>query len=140
MVLCVSLLTLSATVMADNDKPIKLSQMPKTAQQFIKQHFGGQKVAYAKMESDWSKNYEVGFANGEKIDFDKKGNWTEVECKHSVVPAGVGPEPIVKYLATHYTDRKITGIERNEHGYEVKLDNGLEMKFTKEYRLTELGY
>lgn len=126
--------------MADNDKPIEVSQMPKAAQQFVKQYFGGQKVAYAKMESDWSKSYEVGFANGDKIDFDKKGNWTEVDCKHSVVPTEIVPEPIVTYLATHYAERKITGIEQDTHGYEVRLDNGLEMKFTKEYRLVELDY
>ena len=60
--------------------------MPQPAQQFIKQHFADSKVALAKMESDFFyKSYEVIVTNGDKVEFDNKGNWEEVNCKYSSV-------------------------------------------------------
>ena len=38
-------------VMADNDKPIEVSQLPAKAQTFIKTYFKDHKVAMAKLES-----------------------------------------------------------------------------------------
>ena len=85
--LLVCLFTLQTVARADDDKPIQVTQMPQLAQQFIKQHFSDSKVALAKMESDFLyKSYEVIFTNGNKVEFDKKGNWEEVDCKHTSVP------------------------------------------------------
>ena len=82
--LLVCLFTLQTVARADDDKPIQVTQMPQLAQQFIKQHFSDSKVALAKMESDFLyKSYEVIFTNGNKVEFDKKGNWEEVDCKHT---------------------------------------------------------
>lgn len=59
-------------VMADNDKPIKVEQLPQTAQTLIKQHFAGLKVALAKADKDWfDTTYDVMFANGDKLEFNK---------------------------------------------------------------------
>ena len=78
--LLVCLFTLQTVARADDDKPIQVTQMPQLAQQFIKQHFSDSKVALAKMESDFLyKSYEVIFTNGNKVEFDKKGNWEEVD-------------------------------------------------------------
>lgn len=47
-------------VWADDDKPIQVNQLPQTAQTFIKTHFPDNKVAMAKMETDWfDKSYDV---------------------------------------------------------------------------------
>ena len=76
--LLVCLFTLQTVARADDDKPIQVTQMPQLAQQFIKQHFSDSKVALAKMESDFLyKSYEVIFTNGDKVEFDNKGNWED---------------------------------------------------------------
>ena len=63
-------------VMADNDKPIQVNQLPAKAQTFIKTYFKNHKVALAKMESGvFYKSYDVVFTNGEKVEFDKAGEW-----------------------------------------------------------------
>ena len=64
-VLFVSMLVLATTASAGNDKPIQVSQLPQTAQQFIKKYFGDRKVAFAKEESDFRKSYEIAFKNGD---------------------------------------------------------------------------
>ena len=41
-------------------------------------------VAMAKLESGmFYKSYDVVFTNGEKVEFDKSGEWKEVRCRQS---------------------------------------------------------
>ena len=137
--LFVCLFTLQTVVKADDDKPIQVTQMPKTAQQFIKQHFADSKVALAKMENDLlSKSYEVIFTDGNKIEFDKKGNWEEVNCKFTSVPLQVIPQPIQQYINTNYPDTKVLVIERDSKDYEVKLSNRVELKFDLKFKLIDI--
>ena len=67
---------------ADNDKPIKVTELPVNAQTVLSQHFNNQKVMLATVESGIiDKSYDVVLQNGTKIEFDKKGNVTEIDCK-----------------------------------------------------------
>ena len=60
-------------VMADNDKPIQVNQLPTKAQTFIKTYFKNHKVTLAKMESGvFYKSYDVVFTNGEKVELIKR--------------------------------------------------------------------
>ena len=139
-VLFVSMLVLATTASAGNDKPIQVSQLPQTAQQFIKKYFGDRKVAFAKEESDFRKSYEIAFKNGDKIEFARKGEWTAIECKYRAVPTGIIPAPIAKYVADNYPDNKIVQIERDTRSTEVKLDNRMEIKFDKQHRVIEMDF
>ena len=139
-VLFVSMLVLATTASAGNDKPIQVSQLPQTAQQFIKKYFGDRKVAFAKEESDFRKSYEIAFKNGDKIEFDRKGEWTDIDGKYSAVPTGIIPAPIAKYVADNYPDNKIVQIERDTRSTEVKLDNRMEIKFDKQHRVIEMDF
>ena len=44
----VCLVAFQVNVLADNDKPVNITQLPATAQQIIKKHFSSKKVALAK--------------------------------------------------------------------------------------------
>ena len=126
-------------VMADNDKPIQVNQLPAKAQTFINTYFKGQKVALAKQESElFYKSYDVMFANGEKVEFDKAGEWTEVQCRQSEVPAQIVPEAIKAYVKTNYPDAKILQIERDNKEYEVKLSNRWEITFDSKMRVIDI--
>ena len=139
LLLLVCLFTLQTVVWADDDKPIQVNQLPQTAQTFIKTHFPDNKVAMAKMETDWfDKSYDVIFTNGDKLEFDKKGIWTEVNCKYCAVPVAVVPHAIKKYVATNYPDAKMLKIERDKHDYEVKLSNGWEIKFDMQFNVIDI--
>ena len=97
MTLAVCLFAFIGLTKADDDKPITVEQLPQKAQQFIKQYFADKTVTLAKMERDFmDKSYEVLFSNGEKVEFDKNGEWKDVDCtipmprfcKSTVTPAG----------------------------------------------------
>ena len=131
--LWVCLFALNVTVWASNDKPIKIAEMPGQAQAFIKNYFSTHSVALAKMETDFlSKSYDVIFTNGDKVEFDKQGRWTNIDCEHSVVPVGVIPQTIKDYVQKQYPNAKILKIELTDRkGYDVGLSNDVEIEFDK---------
>lgn len=131
--------TLLLPVHADDDKPIQFSGLPRTAQQFVMQNFADKKVALAKMESDFfGKNYDVIFVNGDKVEFDRSGNWKKIKCKYSQVPASLVPNPIMVYVRDNYPECKIIELEKEGNTYEAKLSNGWELKFNKKFELIDL--
>lgn len=137
--LLVCMFAMHTMVMADNDKPIQVNQLPAKAQTFINTYFKSQKVALAKQETElFYKSYDVMFANGEKVEFDKAGEWTEVQCRQSEVPAQIVPDAIKNYVKTNYPDAKIIQIERDQKEYEVKLSNRWEITFDSKMRVTDI--
>ena len=138
--LFISLFAMNFVALAGNDKPIQVSEMQKAAQLFIKNHFADLSVAMAKVETDFlDKNYDVVFTNGNKVEFDKKGNWTNVDCEHTQVPVAILPEAIRQYVAKNYPDAKVLKIEVTDRkGYDVELSNGFELEFDKRMNVIDV--
>ncbi len=137
--LLVCMFSMSTVMMADNDKPIQIGQLPTTAQTFITTHFKNAKVALAKQETElFDKSYDVIFTNGEKVEFNKSGEWTEVSCKINGVPDAIVPQAIKDYVKANYPDARILKIERDRHEYEVKLSNRWEITFDNQMRVIDI--
>lgn len=138
--LFVSLFVMNLAVFADNDKPIQVAEMPKAAQQFINSHFANQSVALAKIETEFlDKTYDVIFTNGDQVEFDKKGKWIKVDCKHTQVPSEIVPVAIRQYVSKNYPDAKVLKIEITDRkGYDVDLSNGFDIEFDKKMRVVEI--
>ncbi len=129
----------SACAITDKDKPITVNQLPAAAQQMIKKNFPNSKVAMAKQENDLLKtSYDVVFTNGDKIEFDSKGNWTGINCKNSFVPSALIPVQIKNYVQQNYPDNKIIEIDRDKKEYDVKLSNGIEITFNTKFQVIEM--
>ena len=109
-----------------------INQLPLEARNFIGQYFGKSKVDHIKIESEFleSKRYEVQLKNGTEIDFDKKGEWLEIDAKKRQVPAELVPAFVTDYLkANQFTTEHVTQIERDRKGCEVKLNTGVSFEF-----------
>ncbi len=105
----------TSTVSADNDRPISVSELPEKAQQFIRQHFPNEKVSFAKMERElFDTTYEVIFTSSSKVEFLKNGDWKEVDCKYSTVPAAIIPQQIAQYVSQYYPDTSVVQIDRDK--------------------------
>lgn len=129
----------AASANTGGEKAISSDRLPKAALQTIKTHLPGRKVAIAKVKTElFSKEYTVIFTNGEKIEFDGRGRWTEVKCKRSAVPASLVPQPIGWYIRENYPDCRILEIERDDDEYEVKLSNYVEVTFDTDYNVTDV--
>ena len=124
---------------AGNDKPISVNALPAKAQTLLSQHFNGQNVMLATIESGVvSRSYDVVLQNGTKLEFDKKGNLTEIDCKQATVPAKLIPQAIRNYLKENYPAQAVKKIEMNKNEYEVELANGLDLTFNKHFQLIDI--
>ncbi|MGM9841872.1 MAG: PepSY-like domain-containing protein [Candidatus Limisoma sp.] len=123
---------------AGNDRPAQLTDLPDAAQTSIKRHFTAEKPILVTVDKELKGNtYEVNFSSGNSVDFDRRGEWKEVECRPEV-PAAIVPAQIIKLVQNNYPEAKIIKIERDRYGYEVELSTRLELKFDKDFNLVEI--
>ena len=124
---------------AGNDKSITVNALPAKAQTLLNNHFNGQKVMLATIESGVvSRSYDVVLQNGTKLEFDKKGNLTEIDSKQGIVPVQLIPQAIKNYLKDNYAGQSVKKIEMNKNEYEVELTNGLDLTFNKHFQLIDI--
>ena len=134
-----SIVLCSATACADNDKPIDVSNLPAKAQTTLTTHFNKQKVVLATIEAGIvNKSYDVVLQNGTKLEFDKKGNLKEIDCKQGTVPAKLVPQAISSYINSTYPGESISKIEFQKKEYEVELSNGIDITFNKKFQVVEI--
>ena len=126
-----ALMVSSVAAFAGNDRIITVAELPT--------HFKAVEVSYAKVDEElFDKDYKVVFVNGSKVEFAKNGQWTDVDCKYGEVPAAIVPQQIRDRVAKDFAGRKIVSIDRDKRDWEVKLDNGLDLKFDLQFRLIEI--
>ena len=117
-----------------------VEELPKDAQEFVKKNFAEEKILLMKLDKEFfgSDTYEVKLASGTEIEFTKEGAWKKVDTKNAVVPASVIPEKIAAYIAENFKEQKVESISKKRYGFKVELQNGLELKFNKDFRFIGL--
>ena len=124
---------------AGNDKPISVSTLPTKAQILLTNYFGNQKVALATIESGIvNRSYDVVLQNGTKLEFNKKGELTEIDCKQGVVTVKLIPLSIKNYLQNNYPRQSVKKLEIKKNEYEVELSNGMDLTFNKHFQLIDI--
>lgn len=122
--------TSAACSKLDDDRPISVDKLPTEVKAFVNEHFVGLDISYAKLDRSFGDDeYEVVLSNGSKIDFSSNGEWKEVDCEQSEVPASIIPEKIASYVKESYPGAKVEKISRSKRYYEVELHNDLELTF-----------
>ena len=133
--LLVAVLTLGFSAKADHDQVITYNQLPANAQALLKQYFANKVPLIVTM--DWD-DYTIMYDSGEKVEFDKQGEWKEIDCRTSFVPVALIPEQIKANVKTSFPGTTILKIDRNRRGYEVKLNNGLEIEFNRAFQVIDI--
>ena len=134
-----SVVLIQNVTLADSERLISPEQLPAAAQKLIKTYFWTQTVTYAKVDGYmFDVDYEVRLSDGTTIEFDRKGNWKNIECKPNSVPEKLVPARIAEYVSMNYSAAKILKIERNKRSYEVELSNRLELTFDLKFNLVNI--
>lgn len=109
------------------------TQLPVAARQFITKHFPGVAVSHIKIEKEFveGKKYDVILTNGFDLDFNNKGEWTEVDGHRTMVPKAILPVRIADYAAKNFPQASVVSIDKDRDGFDVKLSDGRELKFNK---------
>lgn len=131
-------LAFSVTASAD-DRPVDYKKLPSAAKEFVKKYFPGDKVLSATKDDDFVKpEYSVYLSGGAKIDFEHNGDLEKIQMRGVPVPAEIVPVKIRTYVDSHYPALTIVEYEVGKADYEVKLSNGLELKFSRSFRLVDI--
>ncbi|CEN37970.1 PepSY-like domain-containing protein [Capnocytophaga cynodegmi] len=108
------------------------NELPQEAQSFIKKHFSQYTLDYIILDKEYfsSDDYTVRFSEGLKIEFNEKGEWTEIDGNYNEIPTEFISKNITSYVKAKFANTRIVKIEKGFFGtQEVKLSNGLELEF-----------
>lgn len=113
------------------DKPITVNNLPEQAKVFVTTHFKGANILYVEKDNDFrGVKYDVHLNNGVEITFDKKGNWDKVDMNTmTAVPNEIIPMFIKKYVEENFKNSIITKIDKERWGYEIEVNDNIEIKF-----------
>ena len=129
------MMAISFNAKADHDQIINFNEMPEAAQALLKQYFAD-KVPLV-VTVDWD-DYTIVYDSGEKVEFDKQGNWKEINCRTSGVPVELIPEQIKSHINATFPGAMVLKLDRNRRGYEVKLNNGLEVEYDPTFQIIDI--
>lgn len=121
------------------DIRIDESGLPEKCIGFVRRWFPESSVKKVELEKRASMSqYEIRLSDGTKLQFDMRGDCTEVDCGCDTVPYGIIPQKIRNYIGTEYPDRYPVRIEHDTKLYEVQLDDGCELTFNTAFRLLDI--
>lgn len=108
--------------------------LPASITAFIKQRFPNASIVGVEPDYDnGGLEYDVYLNDGTKIDFDANNQWDQVESMKGI-PAFFVPKAIANYVRGNYQNLAITKINKEYHGYEIELANGLDLNFDRSGR------
>lgn len=129
----IGFLLIQTAVQAGHYKTIAFSDLPADARSFIRTKFPNLKISYTVKERDFLEvNYKVIFVDGNKLEFDRNGEWEEIDFLFSAVPDLAIPAPILDFVSQQHPGESVVEIDRDSWDYEVKLSNDMELVFDNE--------
>ena len=109
--------------------------LPKNATDYIAKHFNGYEINFFEKDRDvLDVDYTVYVRNGKlsyKLEFDKKGNVTDIESESRglPLPQSVLPANVVQYVKGAFPNAKVTEWSKDGNKQLVELNNDMELVF-----------
>jgi hypothetical protein len=109
--------------------------LPKNATGYIAKHFNGYEINFFEKDRDvLDVDYTVYVRNGKqsyKLEFDKKGNVTDIESESRglALPQSVLPANVVQYVKGAFPNAKVTEWSKDGNKQLVELNNDMELVF-----------
>lgn len=117
-----------ATISCSKDK----DELPQEIKTYISTHFPKNEiVSYVQPANNNRVAYLVTLTQNIEIGFNKEYKMLKVESDDFELPKEIIPESIFNYVQENYPLAFITDIEIEDDGYEVELNNGLELIFNQ---------
>lgn len=106
--------------------------LPDAITTFIKQQFPNATIVGVDPDQDHGgMEYDVYLNDGTELDFDANNQWETIESRGKGVPAVFIPKAIATYVKSNYQNLPIVKIHKEHYGYEIELNNGMELNFDR---------
>lgn len=124
---------LSLTISTNAQKKIEVGELPKSAQEFLREYFSHTTIKSAKKDAEHGeKGFEVKLSDGTEVEFWKDGSYREVDGGVNPIPTTFIPDNIKAYVAKNHPNQKITHIDYGHKDLDVDLTNKIDLEFTKD--------
>lgn len=125
----------SLNALAQNNMT-KFEQLPVTAQEFVKTYFNDYTIQYIFCDREFTDvDYKIRFEDGTEIEFNAKGEWTDVSSKQKCIPTGFILKEITNYVEMNHNGMCITDIEKEFNRITIELNDSLEIEFNSKGKL-----
>lgn len=117
------------------DEDIDPSELPQNILDFIAEYFPGIGIDEAELENNG--NYEVELNNDMELIFNANGDFLgqavdeddDYDGDDDDIDPSELPQSVLDYIAENYPGKTIIEAEREDDGFEVTLNNGVELEF-----------
>ncbi|WP_278022571.1 PepSY-like domain-containing protein [Flavobacterium ginsengisoli] len=131
-----TIILLCITICVSAQKKIEVTELPKSAQEFLKKHFSDTSIEIAKKDAEHGeKGFEVKLKDGTEVEFWKDGSYREVDGGDNPIPTDFIPDAVKAYVAKNYPNEKITHIDYGHKDLDVDLTNNIDLEFTKDGKI-----
>lgn len=127
---------------SSSDQNIKYSDLPANSRLLIETNFPGISAVQVTKKHHAGIDgtvFEVSLENNFEIDFDGNGELTDVNGHSNEIPDGMVLDAILDYIQANYPQNYIVEIDFESNGYEVELNNDLELFFDLDGNFVLLG-
>jgi hypothetical protein len=115
-----------------HDRFITVGDLPTKTTTFIADVFPNCDIVSIDKDRDIDGvTYDVVLSCGVRLEFNRSGEWNEIDCEPNAVPEVVIPEGIKNFMAENYSKYFIEKISREWYGYKVELNIDVELTFDK---------
>ena len=120
--------------------PVNAPNIDTTIVSFVNTHFPEAEILSCNQTEHY---YRVILSDNTKVYFTHAFEWVEVNCEHSsiygAVPESIVPEQITAYVTANHPNQHIDEIERESNGWEIELDNNVDLKFDTNFNIVNNG-
>lgn len=114
----------------------KFEQLPVKAQEFVNNYFKDYTIQYIFCDKEFADvDYKIRFEDGTEIEFNAKGEWTDVNGKKKCIPTAFILAEITNYVEMYHKDLCITDVEKEFNRITIELNNNLELEFNSKGKL-----
>ena len=118
-----TILILGVSAFAQNGMS-KFEQLPAKAQEFVNNYFKDYTIQYIFCDKEFADvDYKILFEDGTEIEFNAKGEWTDVSGKKKCIPTA-----FILAEITNYVEKEFNRIT-------IELNNNLELEFNSKGKL-----
>lgn len=128
----------AATVMASSrEVPVTFDQLPSAAKTFVNENFPGETVTMALKDVHGRAEYDVRLSDGTELEFTHSGALKKISSRAGISEKLI-PDGIRRYVSAHFPGAGYREYEVGKRTYEVKISNGMELKFNRNFMVMEV--
>lgn len=128
----------AAAVMASSrEVPVTFDQLPSAAKTFVTENFPGETVTMALKDVHGRAEYDVRLSDGTELEFTHSGALKKISSRAGISEKLI-PDGIRRYVSAHFPGAGYREYEVGKRTYEVKISNGMELKFNRNFILMEV--